>query len=61
MIVGLLRGVVIAVATPSILRSSAAGGVIVSPVRDFALHGLLVRFVLALIATAVAAIASRRR
>lgn len=49
MIVGLLRGLVI------------AGGVMVSPVRDFALHGLLVGFVLALIATAVPAIAGRRR
>jgi len=60
-VVGLLRGLVIAAASPSILRSSAAGGVIVSPVRDFALHGLLVGFVLALIATAVAAVAGRRR
>jgi hypothetical protein len=58
-VVGLLRGLVIAAATPSILRSSAAG-VIVSPVRDFALHGLLVGLVLALIATAVAAVAGRR-
>lgn len=60
-VVGLLRGFVIALATPALLRSSAAGGVIVSPVRDFALHGLLVGVVLALIATAVAALAGRRR
>lgn len=60
-VVGVLRGFVIAVATPSILHSSSAGGVIVSPVRDFALHGLLVGLVWALIATAVAGIAGRRR
>jgi len=60
-IVGLLRGFVIAAATPSLLHSSAAGGLIVSPVRDFALHGLLVGLVLALIATTVAAVVGRRR
>lgn len=58
---GLLRGVVIAVSTSSILHSSAAGGGIVSPVRDFALHGLLIGFALALTGTAVAAIVGRQR
>jgi hypothetical protein len=60
-IVGLLRGLVIGAANPAMLRSSSGGGVIVSPVRDFALHGLLVGLLLALIATAVAALAGRRR
>jgi len=60
-VVGPARGFVIAAATPSILRSSAAGGVIVSPVRDCALHGLVVGAIWALIATAAAMVTGRRR
>lgn len=60
-LVGLLRGVVIAADTNSNLRSSVAGQAIVAPVRDFALHGVIAGVVVAFVAVTVAAVSGRRR
>jgi hypothetical protein len=60
-LVGLVRGLVYAADFSPYLRSGDSGRVVVASVEMFALHGVIIGFVLALLAIAAAAVAGRGR
>jgi hypothetical protein len=56
-----VRGLVYAADFSPYLRSGDSGRVVVASVEMFALHGVIIGFVLALLAIAAAAVAGRGR